>query len=177
MLLDESNGRVNPESKDKDGPTQLAQESRDGNLGAAKFLLGLDVANPDSKDSDGRTSFLHAAANSCLDVLKLLVGTSKVDDNVKNSKGTTAVLYAAQKWGAYPYNIVAETRDQVLKFWLKTCDPSLFDLPDKEGRTPLSYATGASRIAATTMRFPLYKSIQAAGTPRRENPFRTQRKR
>jgi len=42
VLLDESNGRVNPESKDKDGLTQLAQASRDGNLGAAMFLLNLD---------------------------------------------------------------------------------------------------------------------------------------
>jgi ankyrin repeat protein len=151
VLLDETSGRVNPETEDQDGLTQLAQASRDGNLEAVEFLLSLDVVKPDSKDKKGRTPFLHAASNGHLDVVKALLHTSKVNVNLVDVDGASAIHHAARYHHGSPYDKGSAGHDEVLAFLLDTCAPKLADLPDKKGRSPLTYAAKAGRAAAVSM--------------------------
>ncbi|EJT69113.1 hypothetical protein GGTG_13381 [Gaeumannomyces tritici R3-111a-1] len=121
-------GKVDVDSKDKDGRTPLWCAAYNGHEAVVKLLLATGKVDVDSKDKDGRTPLWLAARKGHEAVVKLLLATGKVDVDSKDKDGQTPLWWAAHKG-----------HEAVVKLLLATGGVGV-DSEDKDGRTPLSCA-------------------------------------
>ncbi|KAI9780188.1 MAG: hypothetical protein M1816_003160 [Peltula sp. TS41687] len=121
-------GKVDADSRDKDGRTPLSWAAGNGQEAIVKLLLATGNVDADSRDKNGRTPLWWAAINGHEAVVKLLLATGNVDADSRDNDGRTPLWWAARK--GY---------EAVVKLLLAT-DNVDADSRDKDGRTPLWWA-------------------------------------
>jgi ankyrin repeat protein len=120
------------------------------------FLARTDV-NVDSKDRNGRTPLSFAAEQGHVSAVKLLLARNDIDTDSKDDDGRTPLSFAVklQSQSHWIYDIFRighnpEGHRMVIEMFLARTDVNV-DSKDRDGRTPLSFATeewNASAAAA-----------------------------
>ncbi|KAF9777621.1 hypothetical protein IL306_004356, partial [Fusarium sp. DS 682] len=154
MLLNK--GKVEVDSRDKNGRSPLSWAAWNRNEAVAKLLLDTGKVNVDSRDKNGRSPLSWAAEDGNEAVAKLLLDTGKVDIDSRDKNGTSPLLWAAEKGrnGKYggipppfrPPLAAWNGHEVVVKLLLDTGKVDI-DLTDKNGRSPLSWAAGSGHEA------------------------------
>jgi ankyrin repeat protein len=126
QLLD--TGKVEVDSKDKNGRTPLSWAADYGQEATVKQLLDTGKVEVDSRDNNGRSPLSWAARNGQEATVKRLVDTSKVDLDSRDNYGQTTLSWAARNG-----------QEAIVKQLLDTGKVEV-DSRDNNGRSPLSFA-------------------------------------
>ncbi|KAF9636672.1 Ankyrin repeat protein [Lasiodiplodia theobromae] len=126
-LLD--NSTVEKDTSDELGNTPLLAAAQAGRHHMVMVLVESDIYNLESLDSSGRHLLSHAASYGWEDVVSTVLSKDLVNCKHSDQNGRDALSYAAASLYD-PLSVVQRLIDRGF-------DP---DLPDKNGRTPLSYA-------------------------------------
>ncbi len=126
-----ANSRIKIDCRDHEGLTPLAIAAVNGKGTIVRLLLEKG-ANPDVEDHHHRTVLSLAAENERDDIVRTLIRRrrKRADINTRGPHGRTPLWYAA-----------FACRDSVVKILARHYNVKV-DLPDDEGRTPLSIAAG-----------------------------------
>ncbi|MCJ1440785.1 MAG: hypothetical protein MMC23_001271 [Stictis urceolatum] len=118
-------GKVEVDSKDKQGRTPLLWAAQNRYEAVVKLLLETGKVEVDSKDDAGRTPLWWAAQKGYKAVVKLLLETGKVEVDSKDNDGLTPLWWAA-----------LNGHEAVVKLLLETGKVEV-DSKDNNGWTPL----------------------------------------
>ena len=146
---------VSSDRPDNDGRAPLSWAAGNGRDGIVKLLLGRKDVSSDRPDNDGRTPLSWAAANGRDGIVKLLLGREDVSPDRPDNRGRAPLSWTAGdsnrgyarlflKWLdirglEQPPLAIGDGSDRVVKLLLELREVSP-NRPDKDGRTPLSWA-------------------------------------
>ena len=122
-----ASGKVQVDSRSRDGRTPLSYAAENGNNGLVEVLLK-HGANVNSQEKTGRTPLFHAAICGTVDVIQSLLVVPGLDGGVRDGWGRTAFGYALSN------GYLATIRPFLAAF------PDAIDLADESGLTPFSRA-------------------------------------
>lgn len=133
-------GRYDPNLRDNNGRTLLAQAAASGNEASVKWLLSTGrVEDPDSRDNYGWTPLSLAAGNGDEAIVKLLLSTGGVDPDSRDNRGQTPLSRAA-----------GNGYEAIVKLLLST-GKVVPDSRDDSGWTPLSLAAKSGHEAVVKL--------------------------